>query len=155
MRKLFLRAALSSTVLCVVLLPSIWAQSAHSGAERALFDSVNHERRAQGLPALRWNDALADAAQMHAQAMARQGLLSHSLPGEPSLAGRATKAGARFSWISENIVQATSPAGVHQQFMNSPNHRANILDSDMDSVGIGIAERHGQLFVVEDFAKIK
>jgi uncharacterized protein YkwD len=39
--------------------------------------------------------------------------------------------------------------------MKSPNHRANILDGDMDSVGIGIAERHGQVFVVEDFAKIK
>lgn len=92
---------------------------------------------------------------MHAQAMAQRGLVSHTLPGEPSLAGRATKLGARFSWISENIVQSTSAAGAHQQFMNSPNHRANILDPDMDSVGIGIAERHGQLFVVEDFAKIK
>lgn len=87
--------------------------------------------------------------------MARQDSVSHTLPGEPSLASRATKAGARFSWISENIVQSTSVAGAHEQFMKSPNHRANILDGDMDSVGIGIAERHGQVFVVEDFAKIK
>jgi uncharacterized protein YkwD len=154
MRVFFLRAVLGS-VMCAVLLPSIWGQPASAGSERNLFDSVNHERRAQGLPVLRWNDALAEAAQMHAQAMARQGLVSHTLPGEPSLAGRASKAGARFSWISENIVQSTSPAGAHQQFMNSPNHRSNILDSDMDSVGIGIAQSHGQLYVVEDFAKIK
>jgi uncharacterized protein YkwD len=146
MRTLYLRAVLASLV-CLVLLSAAWAQPASAGAERVLLDSVNHERRAQGLPALRWNEALADAAQRHAQEMA--------LPGEPSLASRATKAGARFSWISENIVQSTSAAGAHEQFMKSPNHRANILDGDMDSVGIGIAERHGQVFVVEDFAKIK
>jgi uncharacterized protein YkwD len=154
MRTLYLRAVLASLV-CLVLLSAAWAQPASAGAERVLLDSVNHERRAQGLPALRWNEALADAAQRHAQEMARQDSVSHTLPGEPSLASRATKAGARFSWISENIVQSTSVAGAHEQFMKSPNHRANILDGDMDSVGIGIAERHGQVFVVEDFAKIK
>jgi uncharacterized protein YkwD len=154
MRTLYLRAVLASLV-CLVLLSAAWAQPASAGAERVLLDSVNHERRAQGLPALRWNEALADAAQRHAQEMARQDSVSHTLPGEPSLASRATKAGARFSWISENIVQSTSAAGAHEQFMKSPNHRANILDVDMDSVGIGIAERHGQVFVVEDFAKIK
>jgi uncharacterized protein YkwD len=39
--------------------------------------------------------------------------------------------------------------------MRSSAHRANILDSDMDSIGIGVAERGGQLFVVEDFANAK
>jgi uncharacterized protein YkwD len=155
MQTFYLRKVSASAVVCLVLLSSVWAQPASAGAERALFDSVNHERRAQGLPALRWNEALADAAQRHAQEMARQDSVSHTLPGEPSLASRATKAGARFSWISENIVQSSSAAGAHEQFMKSPNHRANILDGDMDSVGIGVAERHGQLFVVEDFAKIK
>jgi len=49
---------------------------------------------------------------------------------------------------SENV-------GAHSQFMRSSAHRANILDSDMDSIGIGVAERGGQLFVVEDFANAK
>ena len=155
MRSLFLRAAFVSALVYAVLPGAVWAQSAPAAEQRALFDAVNHERRAQGLPPLRWNDALADAAQKHAQEMARQNSVSHTLPGEPSLAGRANKAGARFSWISENIVQSTSASGAHEQFMKSPNHRANILDGDMDSVGIGIARSRGQLFVVEDFAKIK
>jgi uncharacterized protein YkwD len=150
-----LRAALASSLVCVILLSSVWADPALTGAERALFGSLNHARRAQGLPALRWNAALASAAQRHSEEMARHDSVSHTLPGEPSLASRATTAGARFSWISENIVQSTSAAGAHEQFMQSPNHRANILDGDMDSVGIGVSEHHGQLFVVEDFAKIK
>lgn len=153
MRNIYLHVVV--VLVCLVTISSARAQAASAGAERSLFDSVNHERRAQGLPALRWNDALAEAAQRHAQEMARQDSVSHTLPGEPSLASRAAKAGAHFSWISENIVQSTSAAAAHEQFMKSPNHRANILDGDMDSVGIGVAERHGQLFVVEDFAKIK
>jgi len=152
---LCLRAALASGLVFGILLSSVGADPAVAGAERALFNSVNHARREQGLPALRWNEALAEAAQRHAEEMARHNSVSHTLPGEPSLASRVTRAGAHFSWISENIVQSTSAAGAHEQFMKSPNHRANILDGDMNSVGIGIAERHGQLFVVEDFAKIK
>ena len=155
MRMLCLRAVLASGLVCGILLSSVRAEPTLAGAEHALFNSVNHERQAQGMSQLSWNAALATAAQRHAQEMARQNSVSHTLPGEPSLAGRATKAGARFSWISENVVQSTSAAGAHEQFMNSPNHRANILDGEMNSVGIGIAERHGQLVVVEDFAKIK
>jgi len=34
-------------------------------------------------------------------------------------------------------------------------HRANILDRDIDSVGIGVVERDGHMFAVEDFSKAK
>lgn len=127
-----------------------------SAAERILFQSVNRERRAAGLPMLRWDDALASAARQHAGVMASQRSVAHTLPGEPSLPGRATQAGAHFSWLSENIVEASDAVTAHTQFMNSPTHRANILDSDMDTVGIGIvADRSGRLYVVEDFEKAK
>jgi len=131
------------------------AQASAAAAERSLFESVNRERRARGLPALKWDGALATAARRHAQEMARQNRVAHSLPGEPSLPSRATKAGARFGWLSENVIQSSSATAAHAQFMKSPNHKANILDSDMDSVGIGVAERHGELFVVQDFSKAK
>ena len=126
-----------------------------SSAERSLFQSINRERHAIGLPTLRWDEALASAARQHAAAMAAQHNVAHTLPGEPSLPGRATQAGAHFSWLSENIVESTDAATAHSQFMNSPTHRANILDSDMDTVGIGIVDRGGRLFVVEDFEKAK
>jgi uncharacterized protein YkwD len=129
------------------------AKSATS--EQFLFDAVNHERSAQGLPLLKWSDTLAAAARKHAKQMAAQNSLSHQFTGEPNLAARATQAGARFTWLSENIAQGPSAARIHQQWMNSPNHRANILDSDMDSVGIAVAEHNGQLFAVEDFCKAK
>jgi len=126
-----------------------------SECERVLFLSTNRERQAQGLPSLRWDDALAAAARQHANTMAAQHSVAHTLPDEPSLPGRATKAGAHFSWLSENIVAASDASAAHAAFMRSPNHRANILDSDMDSVGIGAVERGGQLYIVEDFSKAK
>jgi uncharacterized protein YkwD len=126
-----------------------------SDAEQALFNAVNQERKAHGLPSLKPDPALATAARKHAQRMADQGTVSHQFPGEPNLPARARAAGAHFTWLSENVDQGPNPTAIHQSFMHSPLHRANILDPDMDSAGIAIAERNHQLFAVEDFSKAK
>jgi uncharacterized protein YkwD len=39
--------------------------------------------------------------------------------------------------------------------MNSPPHRANILDREMDSIGVGVVERNRQFFAVEDFSQLR
>jgi uncharacterized protein YkwD len=148
---LWLGAALLAPQFLVVVAQ---AQPA-SSAERVLLQSINRERRSAGLPALRWDDALASAARQHAGVMATHRSVAHSFPGEPSLPGRATQAGAHYSSLSENVVEASDAAFAHIQFMNSPTHRANILDSDIDTVGVGVVERGGRLFVVEDFEKAK
>jgi uncharacterized protein YkwD len=44
---------------------------------------------------------------------------------------------------------------IHTEFIKSPAHRANILDRDMDSIGIGVVEEGGQLFAVEDFSQAR
>ncbi len=56
---------------------------------------------------------------------------------------------------AENVDEGRKAAAIHQSFMKSPQHRANILDTDMDSAGIGVADRNGQLYAVEDFSKAK
>lgn len=131
------------------------AQSGASAAEQQLFASVNRTRRAQGLPALKWNEALATAARRHAAVMAQHGSAEHGFTGEPNLASRVTRAGVHFVWVAENVIQGTSAAEIQEAFLRSANHRANILDSDMDSIGIGVVEHGGQLFAVEDFCKAK
>ncbi|HWY59420.1 MAG TPA: CAP domain-containing protein [Terriglobales bacterium] len=132
-----------------------WAQQKTSEAERQLLNAVNQERQAHGLTALSSDEALANAARKHAQRMAEQGTISHQFPGEPSLPSRAKAAGAHFTWLSENVDEGPNANAIHQSFMKSSQHRANILDSDMDSAGIGVVERKGQLFAVEDFSKSK
>jgi uncharacterized protein YkwD len=150
----------TALLTCVVSLPlAAWAQvSPAQGTEiieRDLFDYANHERSAQGLPALRWDNALALAAQKHAAVMAQKGLLSHQFPGEASLPGRAGQSGAHFVWLAENVAQGPSAQIIHAEWVKSPNHRANLLDRDMDSIGIAVAQRDGQWFAVEDFSKAK
>jgi uncharacterized protein YkwD len=131
------------------------SRSNSTEAEMKLLDSVNRARKEQRLPGLRWSNELAAAARKHAGVMAQHGSAEHGFPGEPSLAARATQAGAKFSWLSENVCEGARVEAIEEQFMDSPKHRANILDSDMDSVGIGVVERNGELFAVEDFAKAK
>jgi|SRR5215469_4084395 len=141
--------------LSLVFLPYALPQQKGASIERSLFDAVNRERRQQGLPALRWDDALAGAARKHAVHMAEQNSLSHQFSGEAGLPARVAQAGVRHSWLAENIAQGTSSGDIHEQFMKSPAHRGNILDSDMDAVGIGVAQAEGKWFAVEDFCKTK
>ena len=131
------------------------AQQRTSAAEQQLFNAVNRERKANGLSPLRIDEALTEAARKHAQRMAEKGTISHQLSGEPTLPARAKAAGAHFSWLSENVDEGPNAKAIHESFMKSALHRANILDGDMNSVGIGVAERDGQSFAVEDFSKAK
>jgi len=142
-------------IACFSVALTVQAQSGASTSEQQLFAGVNRARKAQGLPGLKWNDALAAAARRHAGVMAQHGTAEHGFPGEPSLASRANQAGAHFIYLAENVIQGTSAEGIQEEFLKSPHHRANILDSDMDSIGVGVVERSGQLFAVEDFSKAK
>lgn len=129
------------------------AQPPSSTAERLLFDAANRDRAALGLPQLQWDDALASAARMHTMRMAQQNALSHQFPNELSLQDRATQFGARFSIIAENVAEGPSASGIHTQWMNSPPHRANLLDAQLSAVGIAVMQSHGELFAVEDFSQ--
>ena len=131
------------------------AQQRTESVERQIFNAANQSRRAQGLMPLKWNPSLARAASQHAQVMARQNTLSHQLPNEPALPARASHAGLYFISIAENIAQGPDPANISDQWVRSPQHRQNLLDPEMNVIGIGVAERDGELFAVEDFAKIK
>jgi hypothetical protein len=143
----------------VVLTMGLCAQSANAqgnagGAEQTLLQLANRERSAQGLAPLKWSATLAEAARQHALRLAQQNTLSHQLPGEPGLADRASRAGARFSTLAENVAEGPSAEGIHQQWMNSAPHRANLLDPQLNSVGIAVADRNGTLFAVEDFSVV-
>src|ERR1700694_3238134 len=134
---------------------SAYGQTATLRAERELFASVNQARQAQGLSSLRWGEMLAAAARRHAEAMAEHGSAQHGFEGEPSLSVRVKQAGAHFTWLSENVTQGASPMFIHTQFMKWPPHRANIMDRDMDSTGVGVVAQDGQLFAVEDFSQAR
>jgi Cysteine-rich secretory protein family len=151
-----LKAALifAAVLLAMAALPGLSAhpQDSISPAGQALLRSANQERVARGIPPLRWSASLADAALLHALRMARQNTLSHQLPGEPGLGARATQAGVRFSSLAENVAEGPNLEAIQEAWMKSPPHRANLLDPQLDEVGIAVAVRGGVLFAVEDFS---
>jgi uncharacterized protein YkwD len=122
-------------------------------AERQLFDAINAYRVSRNLPPLKGDGKLTAAARKHATLLAAKGQLSHQLPMEASLSGRAHQAGVRYRSIAENVAQGPDARNLCDQWIRSAPHRANLLDSDMDSMGVGIAERGGELFAVADLAQ--
>lgn len=139
---------------CLVLCTSIpaHAQDDSGSHSRHIFELTNRDRVARGLQPLRWDASLAAAAQSHAERMAGEGYLSHQYPGEGDVGARAAHAGAHFQAIAENIATGPSDEAIESEWMNSAPHRRNILDPQMNAIGIGLVERRGMIFAVEDFA---
>lgn len=130
------------------------AQSdAGPGPAQEIFRLTNQDRAAQGLTPLTWNDALARAAERHAERMAEEPTLEHQYPGEADLLTRAAAAGAHFEVIAENIAMAPSAEAVERAWMHSTPHRKNILDPRLNALGVAVVERGGTLYAVEDFAE--
>jgi hypothetical protein len=123
--------------------------------EQTLLQLANQSRAQHKLPPLRWDSSLANAARAHLQWVIRNpGELLHRYPGEPELATRAAAAEAHFGTIAENIAgHGTSVAALHQVWMTSPTHRANLLDPNLNIVGIAVVQNQGLFFAVEDFAR--
>jgi uncharacterized protein YkwD len=119
--------------------------------EKQIYDQLNHEREKRGLAALTWNDQAARAARSHAQAMVENGQLSHQFPGEPSLPERIGATGVRFTVAAENVARTEYVEDVHLALMDSPGHRANMLNPAYNAVGIGVAEHQGKIYVAQDF----
>ncbi len=123
-----------------------------SVAEQYLFSAANEAREQVGLRPLRWSGGLYRAANYHVLLVAERGVISHQFPGEPDLTERGEEAGLRFSEIAENVAEAPTAIQIQQAWLNSPEHRRNMLDPAVDSVGIRVVRgRGGELFAVEDF----
>lgn len=126
------------------------SQGLRNQAEK-LFELGNQARAAQGIAPLQWDAALANAALNHCVRMAAEGELSHQYAGEPELSERGGLAGAHFSFIEENIAEGYEPASIHQAWMHSEGHRENLLNPEVDRVGVAVVARGNQLYAVADF----
>jgi len=147
----FLLAALLG--LCIVPRAiSAPAGRPSNSAEQMLYDAVNRERAAMGLQQLQWDTALANAARLHTSLLANHDSLSHRFDGEADLQTRLRLSGATFRLVAENVAEAPDVASLHIAWMNSPPHRANILDPQVNSIGIAIERRGEQYFATQDFS---
>ena len=143
-------------VLSLLLLSMMCAlghAQATSIAEQYLLSALNQERVSRNIAPVRLDAALHEAALQHARQMADHAAISHQFPGEAELSIRGAEVGARFDLIAENVAEGPTAVRLHDAWMRSAGHRANILDPDVDAVGIAVIVRNGQLYAVQDFAR--
>jgi uncharacterized protein YkwD len=122
-------------------------------AEARLLKLLNDEREAAGLPALKTDPLLVEAARAHSRDMLAKGYFAHANNEGKTPADRVSAAGARFLVVGENLALAPTVELAHRGLMESPGHRANILAPQYHRVGIGVADGglHGKMFT-QDFA---
>ncbi|HLR96739.1 MAG TPA: CAP domain-containing protein [Jiangellaceae bacterium] len=126
-----------------------------SAFDRQMIELINAERAAAGVPAARAWSALRDGAVRHSQWMARTGTFEHA-SGDTILED-GNRAGCDAS--AENIAWGSShyadhPEGIMEGYMNSPGHRANILDRDNRFVAVGTVEAdNGRIYNTQRFAR--
>lgn len=136
-----------------------------TAAENELLEAVNQSRELAGVPPLRRNESLREAALAHARRMVESERLEHQLSGEPSLLERIAqvspivsptngglKDGLKIDRAGENIANATCAPGANEVLMRSAPHRRNLLDSGFNVAGVAAIWSHGRLYVVQDFA---
>ena len=137
--------------------------------ETFMLELVNQERAARGLQPLAHSGALGDAASDHSDWMLATDTFGHSGRGGSTAGERMADAGYDFtgSWgWAENVgwYSLRGPEGLedeviglHDGLMNSPGHRANILDDAMREIGIGLStgdfEGWDAAMVTQNFAR--
>ena len=125
-----------------------------AAAEKNAVELMNADRRANGLSDLKVSSAVTAVARSHAQDMVNRKFFSHSNPDGKTPSDRLKAAGISYSAVGENIAENTSVQAAETAFMNSSGHRANILNSNYTTVGIGVAyDSAGNVYVVQDFIK--
>lgn len=123
---------------------------------KVLVDYTNQNRLASHYPGLTINPVLQKAAQMKADDMVAKGYFAHRSPDGRSPWYWFEQAGYDFVYAGENLaVNFNESADVNNAWMNSPSHKANILNSHFTEIGIATAEGMYQgkqtTFVVQMF----
>ncbi len=125
-----------------------------SSVEEELLEWVNKERTARRLPPLTFSPGLRTVALGHSNDMASRQTLTHVSSTGKLYLDRLVDSGLYFVEIGENVAASETYVGefIHQGFMESPEHRANILNPHFDTVGIGVAYSKGKkIYITQDF----
>jgi uncharacterized YkwD family protein len=109
--------------------------------EQQVVDLVNKERAAAGLPALKMNTKLAGVAEKKAEDLRDNNYFDHQSPTYGSPFDMMKQFGITYTAAGENIAKGQkTPSDVMNGWMNSPGHRANILNAEYTEIGVGYVQ---------------
>ena len=117
--------------------------------EKVVYDLINKQRAQNGLSPLKENSELQRVARIKAQDMVNNNYFSHTSPtyGSPFDIMKSFK--ISYNTAGENIAGNSSNSSAVTAWMNSPGHRANILNSSFNQTGIGVVtgSKYGKIYV--------
>lgn len=117
--------------------------------EKEVFELINKQRIQNGLSPLKENSELQRVARIKAQDMVNNNYFSHTSPtyGSPFDMMKSFK--ISYNTAGENIAGNSSNSDAVIAWMNSPGHRANILNSSFNQTGIGVVKgsKYGEIYV--------
>jgi uncharacterized protein YkwD len=130
-----------ATLLCAMALLTGCLRSTQS----QVLSELNADRKANGLRTLGTQADAQRKAQAWAEKLARENTLYHSTLSD----------GIKVKWCSlgENVGYGPSAAAIEDAYMASPGHRANILNTKWNGVGVGYATNGNRVFTVQVFIK--
>ena len=101
---------------------------------------INAIRQREGLDSLRMDERLNRAAQLHSDDMVKRDFFDHENPDGARMTDRADAFGYRWRRLLENLAAGQRDvAAAIEGWMNSPGHRAAILDAQIRDAGMGYA----------------
>ncbi|MBA2735782.1 MAG: CvpA family protein [Pyrinomonadaceae bacterium] len=120
--------------------------------EAEMLKLVNRERIANKLAPLEADPELTEVARRHSADMFARGYFSHNTPENKTPFDRIRQSDVSFRTAGENLALAPTLQIAHTGLMNSPGHRANILQSNFGRLGIGVLDggRRG-LMITQNF----
>jgi len=154
--------------LMIIQIPLEMSPSEIRAFEMRVFELTNIERAKHGFPALIWHDNLAAASRALSEDIMRNNLGTHTGSGhtgsdDSTARQRIERAGVTNGrYWSENISYGRrTPEAVVDGWMNSPGHRANILNSSPTHLGVGLIQRpegsnaRFSIYVVQNFCAFR
>lgn len=130
-------------------------QAVKEGFEYQLFDLTNAARVEHGLPVLAWDDQVKETAREHSLDMAQNQYFNHTNLKGQSPFDRMAEDNISFRAAGENLAAGQmSSIFAHEGLMNSLGHRQNILHSDFELLGVGVAfDSEAKPYYTENFLK--
>ena len=126
--------------------------------EQAIFQRVNHERTAVGLPALSYNTTMQSYARIKSKDMGDNGYFSHEDQQGNLITVKMKADGISYRAWGENIAYIKGMTGnsalatrFMDNWMNSSGHKANILSTNFSSVGIGVYKIGDTYYATQEF----
>jgi hypothetical protein len=140
---------LVTVAMVAMTLVAVRPAMADAGQEAEFVSRANGARSGSGAGSLKVDGELTAVARRWSAKMAAANQLSHN----PNLAKEVS---ADWEKLAENVGFGPSVDSIHQAFMNSAGHRANILDGALTHIGVGVVvDGDGQIWVTEVFMRLR